>query len=157
MTLYEIDKQIGELLIFAAEQELTEDEIKDTLNSLVMDRVDKIDNIACYYKNLLSDVEALKAEENKLADRRKAKENKAEGLKRYLSSILEGQRFETARVKVSFRKSDRVAIDDPTKLSEDYLRYSEPTADKTAIKEALKAGKEVAGAHLEQNLSMTIK
>ena len=61
MTLYEIDQQINEFLIFAQEQELTEDEIKDTLNSLVMDRVDKIDNIACYYKNLLSDVEALKA------------------------------------------------------------------------------------------------
>ena len=122
-----------------------------------MDRVDKIDNIACYYKNLLAEAEAIKLEEVKLRDRRQVKENRATKLKEYLARALDGNKFETARVQVSFRKSDRVAIDDLTKLSEDYLRYAEPSADKTAIKEALKAGKEVTGAHLEQNLSMTIK
>ena len=42
-------------------------------------------------------------------------------------------------------------------LDENYLRYKEPEADKTAIKEALKAGKTVAGATLVENTSVIIK
>ena len=46
---------------------------------------DKMENIACYVKNLQSDVDALKAEAKNLTQRAKTKENQIEYLKRYLS------------------------------------------------------------------------
>ena len=42
-------------------------------------------------------------------------------------------------------------------LDESFLRYKEPEADKTAIKEAIKAGQKVAGATLVPSTSVIIK
>ena len=58
---------------------------------------------------------------------------------------------------MSFRATEAVEIADIYKVDENYLRYKEPEADKTAIKEALKAGKTVAGATLVENTSVIIK
>ena len=84
-------------------------------------------------------------------------ENKANSLKKYLAYALDGKAFKTTRASVTFRKSQAVEIADIYKLDENYLRYKEPEADKTAIKEALKAGKTVAGATLVENTSVIIK
>lgn len=157
MTLYEIDQQINEFLLFAQENELTEDEIKDTLDSLKMDRADKIDNIACYYKNLLAESEAIKLEEAKLRDRRQVKENRATRLKEYLARALDGNKFETARVKCSWRKSETVEVEDIKQLPDKFLRYKDPEADKSALKTALKAGQEIKGAHLVANNNLSVK
>ena len=80
-----------------------------------------------------------------------------ESLKKYLAYALNGQAFKSIRASVSFRKSQAVEVPDIYKLDENYLRYKEPEADKTAIKEALKAGKTVAGATLVENTSVIIK
>ena len=39
----------------------------------------------------MADAEALKAEKNAFAEREKAAKNKAESIKRYLSSVLQGK------------------------------------------------------------------
>ena len=79
MTLYEIesaivdcfDPETGELLDAAAFEDLQ------------LERSTKIENIACWIKDLNSDVDAIRAEEKVLADRRRSLENKAENLKTY--------------------------------------------------------------------------
>ena len=42
-------------------------------------------------------------------------------------------------------------------LPEEFLKYKNPEADKTAIKEAIKEGKEVAGARIVYALNLQIK
>ena len=153
MTLYEIDHAIMECV------ELETGEIIDIehLDKLQMERDAKIENVACWIKDLNAEAEAIKAEKQALAERQKVAENKAESLKKYLAYALDGKAFKSTRASVSFRKSHAVEIADIYKLDENYLRYKEPEADKTAIKEALKAGKTVAGATLVENTSVIIK
>ena len=61
------------------------------------------------------------------------------------------------RLVSSCPSAKEVQIDDIDELPDEYLRYKEPEPNKTAIKEAIKSGKEVAGAHLEDTLSLQIK
>lgn len=152
-TLYEIDKEIMDC--FDAET----GEILDVerLNGLQMARDEKIENAALYYKNLLSDADAYKAEKQSFADREQAARRKAESLKQYLDYALNGEGFKTAKVAISFRNSERVVIDDISKLDMAYVKFAEPTADKTAIKKAIKDGAVVIGAHIEAAKNMQIK
>lgn len=129
----------------------------EKLDALMMERNDKIENMACWVKDLLAEAAAIRAEEKALAERRKAKENRAESISRYLEKILDGQKFETSRAVCSFRKSQKVEISDITKIPDDYLKYSEPTADKAAIKAAIKDGLTIEGAELVDSVTMSIK
>lgn len=153
MKLFEIDEEIMKCVDVETGEII--DEVK--LQQLQMARDIKIENIACWIKNILSDAEALKAQKQVFADRQKAAENKAESLKRYLSKVLEGQKFTTDKVAVSFRKTSSVNVTDITQLKEEYLKYADPTPDKTAIKNAIKAGKDVAGAEIVEGQSISIK
>lgn len=153
MKLYEINQAILNCI------DLETGEIIDTeqLDKLTMERETKLENVACWIKELKAEAEALKAEKMAFAKRQQVAENKMESLKKYLAYALDGQAFKTTRASVTFRKSQAVEIADIYKLDENYLRYKEPEADKTAIKEALKAGQTVAGATLVENTSVIIK
>lgn len=96
-------------------------------------------------------------EEEKLAKRRRSCENAAQRCKDYLSHALDGEKLKTARVSVFYKSNESVTIDDLGSLSEEYIRIPEPQADKTAIKKAIKAGKEVTGAHLETSKSVIVR
>ena len=110
-----------------------------------------------YIKNLKADKEAYKIEKQLFAEKEKAADKKIESLTSYLEGFLEGEKFKSTRVTISYRKSESVAIDDIAKISEDYLKFAEPTPDKTMIKAILKSGIEVPGAHIEQNQNIQIK
>ena len=62
--LYEIDKGIMECL----DAETGEVIDPERLDALFMERNQKIENVACWVKNLLSDAEAIKAEKDALAN-----------------------------------------------------------------------------------------
>lgn len=153
MKLYEINQAILNCI------DLETGEIIDTeqLDKLQMEREAKLENVACWIKELKAEAEALKAEKMAFAKRQQVAENKMESLKKYLAFALDGNAFKSTRASVTFRKSQAVEITDIYKLDENYLRYKEPEADKTAIKEALKAGQTVAGATLVENTSVIIK
>ena len=153
MKLYEIDEAILNCI------DLETGEIIDTeqLDKLTMEREAKLENVACWIKELKAEAEALKAEKMAFAKRQQVAENKMENLKNWLAYALNGQAFKSTRASVTFRKSQAVEIADIYKLDENYLRYKEPEVDKTAIKEALKAGQTVAGATLVENTSVIIK
>ena len=153
MKLYEIDEAILNCI------DLETGEIINTeqLDKLTMEREAKLENVACWIKELKAEAEALKAEKMAFAKRQQVAENNMERLKKYLAYALNGQAFKSTRASVTFRKSQSVEVADIWKLDENYLRYKEPEADKTAIKEALKAGQTVAGATLVENTSVIIK
>ena len=153
MKLYEIDQAIMDCI----DMETGEIVDAEKLDALQMKRDSKIENVACWIKELKAEAEALKAEKIAFAERQKVAENKMESLKKWLAYALNGQAFKTVRANVTFRTTQQVSVPDIYKLDENFLKYKEPEADKTAIKEAIKAGKVVAGAELVKNTSVIIK
>lgn len=163
MTLYEIDKNI-EALVNAVDPDTGEITVdNEALDARLMERDAKVENIACCIKNLTADAKALKEEEAALSARRKTTEKKVERLKDYLTYALQGEKFQTAKCAVSFRKSSAVEVDDcfvawaQTSGNEELLRYKEPEVNKTAVKERLTCGAAFDFARLVQNTSITIK
>lgn len=152
-TLYEIDEEI----LNCVDMETGEIIDVEKLGQLQLARDDKVEGIALWIKNLLSDADAIKSEEEKLAQRRKANENKAKNLKEYLSKFLNGQKFRTPKVSISYRKSESVEVTDISKLDDDYLKFAEPTVDKTKVKKALKAGTVLQGVSLVENQNIQIR
>ena len=155
MTLYEIDKRIIDLI----DDETGEiiDSNLNTFDELIMERNNKIENVALWIKNLRADAEAYKAEAQAFVDRKKTAERKIESLTRLLEITLRGRKFKTERVQIGYRKSDSVQIDKDAKLPDEYLRFREPEPDKAALKKALKDGVEIEGAWLEEKLNMQVK
>ena len=158
MTIYEIDKEI----LNCIDLETGEIIDIDKLNELELERDAKIENVACWIKELKAEAEAIKAEKLALAERQKVAENKAESLKKWLAFALNGEKFKTAKCSVSFRKSEVVEITDEglsnlMKEHDELLTYKAPEPNKKAIKDALKDGLSVQGVRLECNTSVIIK
>ncbi len=158
MNLYEINNEIYSLI----DEETGEIADLDIFEKLNMQRDEKIESIGLWIKNLLSDAEAIKAEETKLTARRRAAENKANGLKQYLSNILCGQKFQTPRLQCTYRKSTSVQTDDgfvgwAKDNAPEYLKIKEPEANKTAIKEAIQNGTAFEFARLVESNNLQVK
>ncbi len=150
--LYEIDAQIMACVDFETGEIIDEEK----LQALQLEFNQKIEGIALWIKNLLAEAKMIKEEKDNLAGRQKSCENKAESLKRYLSSALDGEKFKTAKVSISYRKSESVEVEDISLLGDDYLKFK-PEPDKTKIKEALKSGVELQGATLVEKNNIQIK
>ena len=127
------------------------------LKKLAVEKDKVIENLACWYKELETDADGIDAEIKRLQERKKAKNNKAEQLKKVLADELDGKKFETAKCAISFRKSTSVAVDNEDIIPSGYLVAQKPKVDKTAIKKALNAGIEVAGCRLETKNNLQIK
>ena len=158
MTIYEIDEAILNCI------DLETGEIIDTeqLDKLTMEREAKLENVACWIKELKAEAEAIKAEKQTLAERQKVAENKAESLKKWLAYALDGQKFKTSKCSISYRKSEAVEVTEEglnnlIKEHGELLTYKAPEPNKTAIKQALKDGLSVQGVQLVQNTSTIIK
>lgn len=152
-TLYEIDAEIQNCIDSESGEVIDEDK----LNALLMERNVKLENVGLWIKNLESDALAIKAERDALSKRMKSLENKAQSLRNWLSYALGGERFETARLKVTFKPSTTTEVDEallPKKWSTKTITYK---PDKIAIKAALLAGKKIKGAHLEEHQNIQIK
>lgn len=153
MNLYEIENEI----LNCVDMETGEIVDIEKLESLQMERDQKIENIGCWIKNLLADAKALKEEKDNLAARQKSAENKVASLKAYLSSYLNGEKFKTAKVSISYRKSDSVDISEGAVIPEEYLKYSDPTPDKIGLKAALKAGEKFPGISIVTSSNIQIE
>jgi uncharacterized protein YqcC (DUF446 family) len=160
MTLYEIDMEIlscvdpesGEIIDF------------EKLEELQIQREEKIEKVALWYKNLVSDAEALKAEKTALAEREAAARQKAESLKKWLTDALNGSKMSTPKVAIAFRKSESVEVDEAEFAQwvqinnrDDLLTYKDPTPNKTAIKAAIKSGQSISGASIVEKNNIQIK
>lgn len=165
MSLYKIDQEIRAFLDMLMDAVNEDGEIIDVdpsrLSELNAERNQKLENIACYIKNLESDAEAIKQEESNLKERRERLTNKANRLRKLLSDSILGNgdsEFSTAKCAVSFRKSTQAVIDDLSKIDKKFIKTKTTyDADKTAIKKAIKDGEKVVGAHIEEVQNIQIK
>ncbi len=159
LNIYEIDKAIYELI----DEETGEIRDYEAFAALAMARTQKIENAACWYKNLTAEAKALREEEKALAERRKRAEGRAEHLKKYIEKALSGEKLKTARTEISYRKS--VAVEPDKEFTEwasvsgrdEFLRYPPPEVDKTALKKALETGENIPHAALVQRNNIMIK
>lgn len=163
MTLYEINNAILEAIAAGLDPETGEIVNTEALDALELARDEKIENLACYIKDLSADAKAIREEEKILAERRRSMEAKADRLTRYLSDALDGEKFATARCQIGWRKSTKVEVDDSfvdwaQKYGrDDLLTYTAPKPSLTAIKDVLKTGIEIPGAELVTTNSIQIK
>jgi len=169
MNIYELDaeftKAMDELLSVFDEEtgEVTDidrfEELKKALDGLAEERKQKISNVACWYKSLVAEANAIKEEKQKLAKRQAACENKAENLKKYLEYALQGEKFKDARVNITYRPTKSVGFIpdyDYSKLPPEFQKVTiEPK--KTEIKKAIESGVEIPGAFIEEKVSTIIK
>lgn len=153
-SLYEIDTQILECV----DTETGEIVDEAGFDSLRMYRDQKLEGIALWYKNLLSEAEQYKNEKNLFADKEKRAKNTADSLKNYLDTALKGSKFSTVKVDISYRKSTSVDVLDIDKLPEEYRKsVTTISADKVELAKMLKTGVVIDGAELIENSNIQIK
>lgn len=141
----------------------------DTLEGIEAEFECKAENVAQYIKSLKAEAEDIKAEEQELAARRKAKEKRAKSLTDYLMTCMKQihrEKIETAKCKLSIRKNaESVQVLDEDGLAlqlaalgrSELIRVKPPELDKTALKKALQAGEVIDGAALGRTESLLIK
>lgn len=160
MNLYEINAELEAAFNAAIDPEtgeILDESMAEQFEQLQVDRETKINNTACLIKNLKAEAAALKAERDAFATRQKTAERKAETLTKYLAAFLNGEKFKSTEVSISWRKSESLEVTDLLQIPDEYLTYKMPEANKTAIKAAIKAGTEVPGVQIVQNMNMSIK
>lgn len=152
--LYDIDSDIFDC--FDAETGEILDE--DKLNQLEMEREEKIEGVALAVKELRADIDAYKAEKSVFSDKIKRAEKQVEGYLKWLENATQGRKYHSARVDISYRSSEAVDILDERMVPAEYIKWkTEESPDKTAIKQAIKAGIEVEGCRLVQKQNIQVK
>lgn len=158
MTIYEIDAAITALA-----DENGEISDYDALDQLQMERDRKIENVACWVKDLKAEAKAIREEELALAARRQSAEKKAERLTGYLNHVLQGERFVSARCKVAYRTSMATVVDDEQSALEWLQDHScgecyttKTSLIRSAVGDLLKQNIAVPGVRLERRQNINI-
>jgi len=159
-TLYQLT---GDLLTLQQMIEDGTEGLQDTLESIQLSVEEKLEGYAMVIKNIESDVDGLKAEEKRLADRRKRMENEIQRMKDSMAQALEtiepdkkgAKRLKTEKFTFSFRKSTSVQIVDETKIPEEFFKV-ERTISRSELTARLKEH-EIPGAELVEKQSLQIK
>lgn len=149
--LYELTGDLQQIQALADEG-VPMEQLQDTIDLIDADFDAKVESCVMVIANQQGYIDALKAEEKALAERRKAAENQAENLKRYVKDcMIKADKTKAGTIKQATLTKPRkvLSIFDEEKLSDEYrqqvISYK---TDKKAIETKLKAGEEVAGAEL---------
>ena len=160
--LYDIDAAI----LACVDQETGEILDAEKLDALQMEREQKLEGVALWIKDLKAEAEAVKAEADRLTARKKAVENKIDGLKQWLLFALKGEKLKTPRCNVYQTHNQKLNVpDEPGLISflqtleepEKFLRFKDPELKNDDIKKALKEGTIIPGAVLEETEGLVIK
>lgn len=163
MELYEINEKIQKLFEDAVDPETGEVIDVEALNEIAgleMERDELIEQMALEAKNADSHAVALKAEADAYMARAKREQNKARWIRSYLTSILSGEKFESLKVSIGWRKSTSVALDSDVSIYDidtAFVRMKEPELSKQEALKALRNGIVIPGLHLEERQTIQIK
>lgn len=123
--------------------------------------VKKIDGYCGYIQTLDSMADSIKAEEQRLAARRKARENMATRLKEALFMFLETsgrERVEGALFTASVQASPpAVEVVDASIVPDEYYVPQDPKLDKARAKADMQAGKEIPGLTLTKGKHLRVR
>ena len=160
-TLYQIDKAIAQIIEtgFAFDEE-TGEVLADfsDLDALQVSYEKKLTACGMWVKNKKALVDAIKSEEKALRARRNVLERSIDRMDEYVKNHLPEGGYESPEVRLSTRKSSKVIIDDPEAIPEQYQKYETIVSiDKKGIAQAIRAGSEIPGAHLEVSENLQVK
>lgn len=162
LSLYAIADEYMQAVSTLSDLDLPDDVIADTLESLQYPLEQKATNVAMFARNLEATAEAIREAEGEMAKRRKALESRAASIRSYLlqNMVRAGvTKIECPLFKLAVRDNPPSVVIDGDVPAE-FMRQPDPpppVADKKAIGEALKAGREVPGAHLQRGQRLEIK
>lgn len=142
-----VDEETGEILS------------SDALHAVEAQAAEKIEATALYLRELDAEAKAAKEEADRMLDRVKSMQKRSDYLKSMLLEALHATgKVKTARVTVSIRTTQAVAVDEGADLPEAFQTVKTTVSpNKIAIKQALLDGVEVPGCHLEARESVSIR
>ena len=153
MKLYEINQGILECI----DMETGEIIAPEKLESLQMDKHEKLRNIAFVALNAAADAKAYEEQEKKFAARKKAAKATVAWAKETLARELAGQKMKEAEFTISYRKSETVEIADLNAVPDEFLVPQPPKVDKIGLKEAIKGGAVIGGVTIAEKKNIQIK
>lgn len=159
--LHEIPAALAGMLDLIQVDEETGEIEPATLESVQIASEEKIIATAMYIRRLDALNKATKETIQDLQERVSADSKRIEALKWLMTKAMDSLQYtevKSPEVTLRFRKSSSVEITDSESLPEQFLRTKtvvEP--DKTAIKNALKAGEKIQGAQLVESRNLQIK
>lgn len=160
MKLYEISDAIRAALDHIdVDPETGEILNADNLHAVEAEASDKVEATALYLRELDAEAKAAKDEADRMIARVKSMQKLSGYLKSMLLDALHATgKVKTARVTVSIRTTQAVAVDEGANLPEAYTTVKTTVSpNKVAIKQALLDGVEVPGCSLEARESVSIR
>lgn len=159
MRLYELVNDYKRVLELA--DELDQATLLDTLDAIQESIEDKAENTAKLIRSWEVEANAIREEEKRLAERRKAVENRIQSLKMYLQIQMEIAGIDKVKrptLTVSIRNNPpSVNVIDETAIPPNYMIQQPPKISKADIAKALKNGEFVPGAELVQTKGVSIR
>ena len=156
MNLYEITA-----LQQAAEQEEDADIKQDLQEVIAIELEKKSNNIIYAIKNLEGNNVAIDAEIERLQALKKRNSSNIEKVKSNILWFMQQNNIDTIKTDLATfgkRKSESTDIENIELIPQEFITIKQTfTPDKTAIKKAIKEGREVAGAKVVINYSLQIK
>lgn len=160
-TLYEIINELDEVMSAAQVDEETGEVLVDweRLEALNLAKEQKVENIGLFILNLRAEQNALAERKKAIEKRIKSLDSKLAGLNGYLERCLNGEAFKCTDFEVKFTKSERVEITDAFFLNSFNERFykTDVKPNKAEIKQAIKDGYFIEGAKLVECLNMNLK
>jgi len=161
-TIFQIEQTYNQLA-----EELIENggELTPSLEEALAITEEQLQNKSVAYsfviKQMDADVDTIDAEIKRLQALKKQREKASDYLKERIKHAMDTfsiEEIKTPLVKINFRKSETVEVDDVNQLPSLYkvVKVTEQ-ADKAAIKAALKDGFEVTGCRIETHRNLQIK
>ena len=161
--LYEIAAQYRADAALLADLDIDEQTLADTLEGLIGALEVKAQNVVFATRNLEAAAEAIKDAEEKMATRRRAIENRAASLRRYVLASMQAagvSKIECPYFRVAVQDNPpAVDVYEPGMIPAAYLRAPEPpppAVDKKALAGVLKAGHAVPGARLVRSQRLVV-
>lgn len=154
MKLYEVQAELYKCF----DEETGEITDPEKFEKLEGEMNDKIEGLGCMIKNDSLLIQGLKDEKKRITDRIRTLEARQDSTKDFLAGILQGRKFETPKVKMSYRKSYSVDVVDEAKVPEKYTETVETVnIHKAEILKALKDGEVIDGCSLNEKTNLIIK
>jgi hypothetical protein len=160
MNLYEITQEAQYLAALLETEELTPElEAELLINQEQLQS--KGINYAKVIANYQSESDAIDAEIKRLKAMKESRDKKVTWLTESLKKamLVSGiEKIESPLFKISLRRSEAVEVEVPEALPVDWqVKKVTITADKVAIKKAIKEGYSITGARLVENFNLSIK
>lgn len=153
--------QLSAAVVSILEADEATPELLAQLDELLPAMENKVESLCGFIQHLEGQSAVLAERAKAFSDRARAAKNKAEGWKEYLHRNMEAinaQKIEAGVHVVTIRTNpERVEIDNEKEIPIGFFRPQEPVLDKTMLKDALKAGMHITGAHLEKGTRLEIK